>query len=142
MNLCRKTALLFEIVPVLTERAMAISVREKLLSESATALLPRHVVRESTAMALPPISGRHHRKRKSFRDIAMAISRIRIAFPMGHDVITSPGHWLKKTSKDLFSLSRGLSEEGKQSGVLPWRYRRTKFGYRGSRGIITSSDIA
>jgi len=59
-------------------------------------------------MALPPISGRHDRKRKSFRDIAMAISRIKIAFPMGHDVITSPEHWLKTTSKDLFSLSRGL----------------------------------
>ncbi len=43
----------------------------------------------------------------------MAISRIRIPFSIGHDVITSPGHWLRTTSKDLFSLSRGLSEEGK-----------------------------
>jgi len=113
MNLCRKTALLFEIVPVLTEMAMAISVRKKPLSESATALPPRHVVHESTAMALLLISARNHRKRKSFCDIAMAISRIGISFSMGHDVITAPGHWLKTTSKDLFSLSRGLSEEGK-----------------------------
>ena len=43
----------------------------------------------------------------------MAISRNRIPFSMGYDLIPSAGPWLKTISKDLSSLADRLSREGK-----------------------------
>jgi hypothetical protein len=73
MNLCLSSALLFESVRVLTEMAMGFSISGKPLSESATALPPGHVVRENTAMALLPISGRHDDQVEMMREVPSSV---------------------------------------------------------------------